>query len=228
MLFTKLIDKRVAEFQSGLMEKHIAEVQNIYREMRGWRHDYHNHIQVMKSYIALGQAEQLGEYLDKLDADLRTVDKLVKSGNVMVDAILNSKLSLAKNRKIAIDAKASVPEAFIVNGVDLCVIIGNLLDNAMEACAKLPEPSRFIRVYIDVKRGELYISVTNSAPGRPKKNGGRYVSAKSGYHGLGLTRADRIVDKYGGWLKRADEDGVFTSEVLLPIFQSTLGGNPND
>jgi DNA-binding LytR/AlgR family response regulator len=168
------------------------------------------------NYIALGHPGRLDEYLDRLDEDLRSVDKLIKSGNVMVDAILNSKLSLAQNRGIAIDAKAAVPEEFAVNDADLCVVIGNLLDNAMEACAKLPEPSRFIRAYIDVKRGELYISVTNSSPGRAKKLGGRYISEKPGYHGLGLLRVDRIVRKYGGWLKRAGEDGAFSTEILLP------------
>jgi sensor histidine kinase regulating citrate/malate metabolism len=216
MLLSRLVDRRVASFQHDLVEKHIAEVQNIYREMRGWRHDYHNHIQTMKSYIALGLGERLDGYLDRLDDDLKNVDKLIKSGNVMMDAILSSKLSLAKTRKIAVEAKAVVPESFAVNDVDLCVVIGNLLDNATEACEKLPEEARFIRLYIDVKREQLYISVTNSAPGRPKRLGGRYVSEKSGYHGLGLLRVDRIVAKYGGWLKRADEDGVFTTEILLP------------
>ncbi|MDR2615641.1 MAG: GHKL domain-containing protein, partial [Oscillospiraceae bacterium] len=173
-LLSRLLDKRVAAFQNDIIERHLAETQNIYSEMRGWRHDYHNHIQTMKSYIALGHGERLNAFLDKLDHDLKNVDILIKSGNVMVDAILNSKLSLAKTRGIAIEAKAIVPESFAVNDVDLCVVIGNLLDNAMEACLKLPEAARFIRLYIDVKREQLYISVTNSAPGRPKRFGGRY------------------------------------------------------
>jgi sensor histidine kinase regulating citrate/malate metabolism len=218
MLFSRFIDKRAALLQNELTEKHLAEVQSIYREMRGWRHDYRNHIQTMKSYIALGRGDALDAYLDRLDADLTVVDKLIKSGNVMVDAILNSKLTLAKERKIRVDAKAVVPAELALNDVDLCVIIGNLLDNAMEACLKLPdEAARFIRVYIEIKRNELYISIANSTPGRPMKFNGRYISEKLGYHGLGLLRADRIVGKYGGWLKRRDEDGVFSTEVLLPI-----------
>jgi sensor histidine kinase regulating citrate/malate metabolism len=213
-----MIEKRTAEFQRRLTETHIAEVENIYREMRGWRHDYRSHIQTMKSYIALGRWDKLDSYLDGLETDLNSVDKIIKSGNVTVDAILNSKLSLAKSRRITVDAKAVVPGGFAINEIDLCVLLGNLLDNAMEATLKLPDPAdQFIRVYIDVKREQLYISVTNSTAKRPRKQGTRYITDKQGYHGLGLMRVDRIVHKWGGWLKRRDEDGVFSTEVMLPV-----------
>ena len=217
-LFSPMIDKRIAAFQNDLIVKHIEEVQNIYRDMRGWRHDYHNHIQAMKAYRALDENEKIDAYLDKLDDDLRNVDKLIRSGNVMVDAILNSKLSLAKSRKISINAKAVVPAALAVSEIDLCVILGNLLDNAMEACIKLEdEASRFLRVYVDMKKDHLYISVTNSSGGEAKRTGGKYPSSKGGNHGLGLYRVDRIIDKYGGYCKRAGEDGAFTAEVMLPV-----------
>jgi sensor histidine kinase regulating citrate/malate metabolism len=213
----RLLDRRIAAWQNDLVARHCDEVQNIYREMRGWRHDYHNHIQTLKAYRAEGEHGRLDHYLNELDADLSGVDRLLKSGNVMVDAILNSKLSLAKTRRISVNAKALVPEELAISEIDLCVIIGNLLDNAMEACALLGEEDRFIRVYIDVKRGHLYLSVTNSSRGRAAKRNGRYISAKGGFHGLGLPRLDRLVDKYGGYVKRRDEEGVFTSEIMLPL-----------
>jgi two-component system sensor histidine kinase AgrC len=219
-LLYRVVDKRIAAYQNDLVARHIEEVQNIYRQMRGWRHDYHNHIQMMQAFRAAEQNDRLDEYLVKLNADLISVDTLIKSGNVMVDAILNSKLSLAKNRGIAINAKAVVPKEITVSEIDLCVIIGNLLDNAIEANMRgEDEVRRFIRVYIDVKADQLYISVTNaSSGGRAKKVQGRYVSSKEGKnHGFGLMRVDRIVDKYGGYMKCRDEEGAFTSEILLPL-----------
>jgi sensor histidine kinase regulating citrate/malate metabolism len=214
LYFYRLADRRIAAWQNDLVAKHCDEVQNIYREMRGWRHDYHNHIQTIKAYRAEGEYERLDQYLVELDADLAGVDNILKSGNVMVDAILNSKLSLAKSRGININARAMTPGELAISEIDLCVILGNLLDNAMEACTLLSD--RFIRVYIDVKRGHLYISVTNSSKGRAVKQNGRYVSAKGGFHGLGILRVDRLVDKYGGYVKRRDEEGVFTCEIMLP------------
>jgi len=212
------IDRRIAAFQSDLMEKHVTEVENIYKQMRGWRHDYHNHIQVMKAYRSLAENDKIDDYLNSLETDLTSVDTLIKSGNVMVDAILNSKLSLAKSRKISINAKAIVPKNITVSEIDLCIIIGNLLDNAIEACMRIDdETKRFIRVYMDLKKENLYLSVTNSSGSKAQKQDGRYISGKGENHGFGLMRVDKIVNKYAGYIKRRDEDGAFTSEVMLPL-----------
>jgi sensor histidine kinase regulating citrate/malate metabolism len=218
VLYARRLTGRYAALRDELIARHVAEVRSIYAEMRGWRHDYRGHIQTMKAFRALGQTEQLDAYLDTLDTDLTRVDTLLKSGNATVDAVLNAKLTLAKSRQITVNAKAIVPEQLNINAVDICVLLGNLLDNAMEACLKLPDAgSRFLRVYVDMKKSNLYIFVTNSAPGRPRRQNGRYVSGKPGFHGLGLLREDRIVNKYGGYIKRRDEEGAFTAEVLLPV-----------
>lgn len=212
------VERRIAAFQNDLMQKHVAEVENIYRQMRGWRHDYHNHIQTLKAYRALGQDDKIDDYLNALESDLSGVDTLIKSGNVMVDAILNSKLSLAKSKKISIHAKAVVPANITISEIDLCVLIGNLLDNAIEACLRIEdEARRFIRVYIDLKRDNLYMSITNTTAGKIPKQGGQYFSSKKGNHGFGLIRVDRIVDKYAGYIKRRDEEGAFATEIMLPL-----------
>ncbi len=218
-LLSPIIDKRIAAFQSDLMSKHVAEVENIYRQMRGWRHDYHNHIQAVKAHLQLEQYAEIGTYLDKLDTDLTNVDTVVKTGNVMVDAILNSKISLAISKKINVNAKAIVPKELSVSEIDLCVIIGNLLDNATEACLKLPdEADRFIRIYIDILKEQLYISVSNSVGGSVKKSGRVYHSTKEkDGHGFGLMRVDKIAGKYGGFVNRQNEDGVFATEIMLAM-----------
>lgn len=207
------MDRRIAAFQNSLIQQHIAEVENIYRQMRGWRHDYHNHIQTLKAYRALGQDECIDIYLDKLDNDLTEIDPLIKSGNIMADAILNSKLSLANARDIEVTIKAVVPPSLTISEIDLCVIVGNLLDNAIEACLRY-DGRRFLRVYMDTKRENLYLSVTNSS-GSAQKQGNRYISAKGS--GFGLQRVEYIVDKYKGYLKANNEDGAFTAEVMLPL-----------
>ena len=215
-LFGRAIDRRIAAYQNDLITKHCDEVQNIYRTMRGWRHDYHNHIQAMLAMT--DNPEALRKYLWMLNDDLTTVDTVLKTGNVMVDAILNSKLSLIRTKNIAVNAKAAVPENLSVSEVDLCVVIGNLLDNAMEACLRQPEGERrFVRVYIGTMKRQLYICVTNSA-GEVRKAGKTYLSSKkSNTHGFGLMRIDRLVDKYSGYVNRQNEPGAFATEVMLPL-----------
>lgn len=218
-IFYKLIDKRISNYQNDLITKHYTEVENIYRQMRGWKHDYHNHIQVMKAYLELEKYKDMEQYLNDLDKDLTSIDTVLKTGNVMVDAILNTKLSLAANQEIKINAKATVPEELQVSDVDLSIIIGNLMDNAMEASIKLENPQqRFIRVYIREMKGQLYISIINSVGGEIKKVGLGYISTKfTTNHGFGLKRVDSIVAKYNGFINRQNEEGVFATEIILPL-----------
>ena len=126
--------RQIECFQSDLVDQHYAEVESMYRTMRGWRHDYHNHIQAMKAYAQLEKYDELMVYLGQLDESLSQVDQVIKTGNLMADAILNSKLGLMKSRNIHTDVTVHVPEQMKTSDMDLCVLVGNLLDNAIEAC----------------------------------------------------------------------------------------------
>lgn len=214
---SKMIDKRIAAYQRELVETHYHEVENMYRQIRGWRHDYRNHIQVMKSYAASNDMDAIKRYLDELDTDLSTVDVAIKTGNAMADAILNSKISLARSRQIPVTVDAHIPVALKMSELDLCVIIGNLFDNAIEANMPLPEEKRMIRVYMDMKNTQLYMSFTNMTASKKRvKEGGRFRTTKGEGHGFGLVRVDDIVARYDGYLSRNSEDGAFTTEILLP------------
>ena len=215
--FSKQIDKRIAAYQRELIETHYREVENMYRQIRGWRHDYRNHIQMMKVLAANGDMDALKVYLDELDTDLNTVDTVVKTGNPMADAILNSKISLARSRNIPTQVDAHIPVKLKMSELDLCCIIGNLFDNAMEASMALPEEKRMIRVYMDMKGTQLYISFTNfTAAKKLSKVGKGFKTSKGEGDGFGLVRIDDIVSRYDGYLSRNSEDGAFTTEILIP------------
>ena len=185
-----IIDRRIERFQSDIIEKQVREIQNMYRQIRGWRHDYRNHIQNMKIQLAEGNYDKLSVYLCELADDLDTVDK------------------------------AGIPDQLPMSDVELCSVLGNMLDNAVEACGALPENERFIRVYIGQLKKQFYISVQNSA-GRVRREKGMYLSTKEGEHGYGLFRIDRIVGKYGGYVNRQNEEGVFATEIMIPLSAKT-------
>ncbi len=209
--------KNIEEYQRNLVEQHYAEVENIYRTMRGWRHDWHNQIQALSAYLDSGEYEKARRYLDEVNQAILRIDTVLKTGNTMVDAILNSKISLMKSQKIEVEAEARVPASLPAPDVDLCIIIGNLLDNAMEACAKLEPEKRFVHIYIHVKGAQLYMSFTNSAGKKQKKVDNLFLSSKGDGHGFGLARVDALVAKNGGYLTCASEDGGYTTEVILPL-----------
>ena len=179
----------------------------------------------MLVFVQNGETERLEGYLQNLNEDPNSVDQVLKTGNVGWRMLfLNSKLSLAGARKIAVNAKARVPEHMAVSDVNLCSILGNLLDNAIESCMRIEEPEkRFPRVYIGVMKQQLYISVTNSAGDNLKKReavsfpkSGRDEQARFGF---GLMRIDGIVKQNGGYVNRQTEEGVFATEVMLPLLK---------
>ena len=215
--FSRKMDKQIASYQQELMETHYHEVDNMYRQIRGWRHDYRNHIQTMKAYAASENWEAIRRYLDLLDDDLAAVDTVIRTGNPMTDAILNSKISLARSKNIQVEADAYIPVKLKLSEIDLCCIIGNLFDNAIEASENLPEAQRVIRVYMDMKGTQLYISFTNFTAGKKiKKEGKRFRSTKGKGRGFGLARMDAFGERLNGYISRNSEDGAFTTEILLP------------
>ncbi len=215
--FTRIKHQEVEAYQKNLLKSHYDEVENMYREMRTWRHNYRNHLQTMKSYAAVGDLEAICNYLDELDSDLSSLESSIKTGNKMTDAIMNSKISLARSQNIQVTCDAHVAVALTIPELDLCTIIGNLFDNAIEASLELPEEQRMIRIYMDMKNTQLYISFTNmTAQKKQRKINGIFASTKGKNRGLGLASIDRLIEIHGGYLSRNSEDCAFTTEILLP------------
>lgn len=203
-------------YQNDLTNRQLEEINNSYHEMRGWRHDYKNHMQVLKIHVENREWEHAIAYISQMNEDLSNVDHIIKTGNVMADAIVNSKVSLAKSRQIRLDVTANIPEQLPLSDVEFCVIFGNLMDNAIEACEKIADQEeRFIRIYIGLFKKQFYISITNST--NQKRRVRKYYSLKGEGHGFGLYRIDKIIQEKHGYLNRKDEPGVFATEIMLPF-----------
>ena len=232
---------KLVEYQTEQSARHLNEVRSIHTEMRGYKHDFHNHLQTLKSQLESGDVKRALAYIKELDEKLITVDTLLKTGNVSLDAILSAKIAQAKAENIAVTVKANIPDKLTISDVELSIVIGNLLDNAIEACCSIPmnpnytgaasdiampvcpeadnASERFIRIYIGMKGKMLYFSMLNSAGKKQKKIGTRFATKKAGVHGFGLRRAEAILEEHGGWCKYNSEDGAFTSEFLVPAIE---------
>ena len=213
MMFLK---EDVVEYQKNLLNTHYSEVENMYQDIRKWRHNYRNHLQVLKSYVESGDLPAIKKYLTELEEDLHSTSPVIRTGNKMTDAIVNSKVSLARSHQIAVILDVNVSSVLGIKEIDLATIIGNLFDNAIEASLTLPEKERMIRLYMDMKGKKLYISFTNlTAQKKQPRFGGLFVSSKGSGRGLGLISMDAIIEKYNGYLSRNSEDGAFTTEILI-------------
>ncbi len=204
------------ELREQMLSQQYHEIQAIYLNMRGWRHDYHNHIQVLKATLDQNQVETARGYLDGIEDALRKVDTYVKSGNVMADAIINSKLTLAEQKHIQITCDAFLPDDLFISDVDLCTILGNLLDNAIESCDKVAKSERFVRIYLAMQKEQLYLSIQNAALEEMDFEQKHFISTKRGNHGLGIKRVAAVVNKWNGYISLNQEPGVFATEIMIP------------
>ncbi|WP_404819952.1 sensor histidine kinase [Lacticaseibacillus daqingensis] len=219
-LIQRFLAQQDAVFAHGLdqmMAQYSQEVQTLYANMRGWRHDYHDHLQALKAYLDDAEPARARAYLDTLEDKLDTVDTLVHSGNPMLDAIVNAKLTLAERAAIPTNVKVFVGTQPLIADLDLVVIVGNLLDNALEAITAQPAgEKRRLRVYIAILKQQLYISVTNTRPVAQQIDL-HYASTKDDRRGLGIRRINQLVAKYDGVINRQYEDEVFVTEIALPL-----------
>ncbi len=207
---------RLVEISTEQSKRHLEEVRSIHSEMRGFKHDFRHHLLALRGQIEAGEFDRALAYIDNLDDKLVNLDTLLKTGNTAADAILSAKISQARSCDISVSVKATVPEDIGIDDVDLSIVLGNLLDNAVEA-AKKSHGDKFIRIYIAPRGNMLYFSMLNSSGRKLQKQNGLFATSKSGLHGFGLKRARAIIEDRGGWIKYNSEEEAFSTEFLVPI-----------
>ncbi len=183
-------------------------------------HDFNHHLKALRSLSAQGKGEEAAEYVDSLlSASYREMD-LSHSGNNVVDAIINCKAAEARAEHIdfCYTIETAVPSA--IDPADLCAVLANQLDNAIDACKLIPDQQeRKIEVHIWQQTEKLFFfQVVNTVSGDPFRADGRLVSTKRDTtrpHGLGIRSIRDTAEKYQGTLKNAYENGRFISTVFL-------------
>ena len=209
----------VYEQQIALCNKQATERETAYQETRRVRHDLNDYLVDLKITIQSGQLDKAESKIDALlDNNRIYKNEVSRSGNLVIDSLINYKYSAALKENIVMNNYVFVPEQMSFEGADLCIIISNLLDNAMEAVIKLPEEDRQIDVSISLVKGSLSIVVQNPYKEEIKKNeNGLLVTNKkdSINHGIGLSSVQRSVDKYNGELLIEHDNRIFKATVLL-------------
>lgn len=209
---------KLVEMQEEQAKRHLEEVRSIHSEMRGYKHDFHHHLQAIRGQLETGEIDRAIAYIDRLDETLKSMDTLLKTGNVTVDAILSTKIANAKAEGISVTVDANIPDNLTLTDLEISIIIGNLLDNAIEACRNA-DGEKFIRLSLHMKGKMLYFYMLNSAGAKKQKLGSLFKTSKGGAHGFGLHRAETVLNEHGGWVKYNSEDGAFTSEFLVPAVE---------
>ncbi|MBR0535334.1 MAG: GHKL domain-containing protein [Clostridia bacterium] len=198
--------------QMRLEKQSFQKMEESYNRTREIRHDMKNHIISLKGIAENGNREQLLNYLEKMTDALEEATYISFSKNSAVDAIINEKLLIAQRNNISTHFDILPLNSENVPSMDICTILSNALDNAIEACLKIDNPTeRYINVRITADNG-IFISVANPTAHPPKKRAGVIISSKNDKenHGLGLKSIKRTVEKHNGDILIKYEKGIFT------------------
>lgn len=211
---------RLYEQQLDLCSHQAEEREGYYLELRRMRHDMKNHLSGILGMVNVGQVKEAGEYIQKMldDGIGNKVDEISHTGNIVVDSLVNHKYALAQKDGIRFEARVFIPSVLPFHGGHLAIIFGNLLENALEACRKLPQEQRYIMLEATYVKEMLQICIKNSSPKNFKKDSsGRYLTTKedTGWHGIGLVSVEQALADYDGELFTEYEDGEFRASTVL-------------
>lgn len=219
----------ILEKQIDSLQEHVKEVERIYADVRGMKHDMKNTLSVIMQLASKnGENEnaELQAYLSELNQTMSRLDLQFKTGNSVVDTLLNMKYHEITRTipKLQMNADRLIfPEHLQIQGYDLGIILGNALDNAIEACNRLKvaekEEETFIRLS-SFQRGHMFfVEIENSFDGKVvrKKNSEFPITSKtdSKSHGIGLVNIQNTAEKYHGAVDWVVDNKVFTLTVML-------------
>lgn len=214
--FTQTIKMKVVERQNRYYERQLAIMLESQENLRKSRHDSKNKLLVLQTMLINGESAKAIEYLERMSNELRIKEEIISTGNMAIDAIINYKLQKALEHHIHLNLDVSIPVELKIDSMDLAILLGNLLDNALLATQMLEE-KREITIVMNYDKNLLYIHMMNPYLGKVKCLNGRYFTTKNDKqnHGIGLLSVAEIVERYHGLLEINHENQIFQVDVAL-------------
>ncbi|MBD5507907.1 MAG: GHKL domain-containing protein [Lachnospiraceae bacterium] len=223
-LYDKMSAQTLLERQNHAYEQEIllcvrqaAKREEAYRQTRTLRHDLKGRLVALTALLEAEQTEEAKREITRmLQENSLNRHGIAETGNLALDALVNYKYAAADAEGIQMSCRLEVPAGLFVEGTDLCVILENLLNNAMEAVQKLPKEERSVSLAVQLIKGALFITVENPYQGEIIMDWqGNIQSSKTGEHGIGLLSVEKTAEKYGGEVTISHEDMTFQVTVML-------------
>lgn len=225
-VYERMISHTLAEKKNLIYEQEIEmcdrqakDREAAYQQTRMLRHDLNDRLIGIGALLESGHSDEAaGQIRRMLEENRLHRDDVSHCGNLTLDALINYKHSLAAAGDVRMECRTEVPAELSADGTDLCIILGNLLDNALEAVEKLPVEQRLVKLVVRLEKGTLHIMVENPYAGKIMENADGTIKSSKGpgdLHGYGLVSVRKTMEKYNGDLVIRHEGGVFRASVIL-------------
>ena len=211
----QLREKEMMELKVKVYSSQLETITQTQKKIRRLRHDMVHHIMQLYSMASLNKNAEMLEYLDKMEQAMINPREHVSSGNKDIDGILNFMLEKAVSILKKVDVQVKIPEDLHTCSFELAVILGNIIDNAIEAARQTED--KWLSLQITADKGILFIRVSNSYCGCIKTSGNKLLTSKEDKenHGLGLDSVKDMIKKYNGDMKITCDKNIFTVDILL-------------
>jgi signal transduction histidine kinase len=207
--------------QVNMQKKQFETLTEATLHVREIRHDLRHQIAAMREYIKKGELAKLNAYLDELSGGISSTVTGIYCKNIAVNSVCGYYVSVAAIEGVDVDVRLDIPEQTgNVSSMDLCVIVGNLLENAIDALRRLDVGHKYIKARARVANETLSIIVENNFDGRWKKQQGTYISSKDDTErrlGLGLQSVNTVCEKYEGFMRIEHEDNIWRVSTIVNL-----------
>lgn len=214
--YQEVLDNHQTMFQQKLFETRMEHLYKVEKQMSAFRHDLKNHLFALNIMADQGETDKIKEYLQEMDIELLQSSVKSYTQNKNIDMLLNYFTSKAELSDAKLNIVTEIPPTMDWNIYDLNILLGNLIDNAIEAVSKTEDKN--IDLELKFQRGLLKLKIQNPFNVECKIEDGRYVTTKEKEpenHGFGLENVSNIVDKYAGTMEISSENHRFDVKILL-------------
>ena len=208
---------KLKQEQAEIVERDYQALRRTYADNAKLYHDLHNHIEAIYQCLTQGDIQEAVRYCEDLRTPVRQISQTVWTGDKALDYLISSKMALAGQEQIKTKVNIEYPHNTNIRSVDLTTILGNLLDNALEAAKTAPEGLRLLNLTIRRINAMLIIKVENGYGSTPVQENGKLLTSKKdkAFHGWGLKSVQTAADRYDGTIRTDYKDHVFQSVVTL-------------
>lgn len=210
-------ENAVLKQQMYHQKQYFRDMEQSQNEVRGLRHDMKNMLQTASYLSEKQEYKKLHVYLQELTSQAKHTEPIVATGSLVMDSVLNIKLLSMKEHEIKIETKITVPPKLNLGFDQAAVLFGNILDNAEDACLKLPPKDRWVKLHIAYTQGTLFLHLQNPAAGNTAASNGLLMTTKKekAFHGFGLKNVRRIAEQFHGTMDLSCEGCIFHTKIVL-------------
>lgn len=213
-------ENKLLEQQRGYYLKQCEQVQKLWEDMREFRHNIKNQYVSEQVMLINGDYKELEQRYRTMIDYIQSEVLYASSGNLYIDSIINYKLSVMQNLNASIKCDLLIPKELPVNSDDMIVILGNLLDNSIDALKEVSNKEKQFQIKLVYDEPNLILLISNTYEGkRYSDTMNNYLTTKDNkdMHGIGLKSVKKIVDNYKGRIIYNDRDGIFEVKLHMII-----------